>query len=527
MGTLTAEAPKAASEGARTLVSYDPMTREKVGEVAVHDAAWVDRAVGVAREAQRAWAERSPRERARVLERAAQVMLDESDRLADLVARECGKTHAGALLSDVGPSADALHYIAKVAPKVLSRRAPVDLDYWRLMGRRSYLVARPIGVVGVISPWNFPLFLSMGSTLMALAAGNAVILKPSEVTPLSGGLVGEIFQKAGLPEGLLHVGQGDGRTGQAVVERVDKIFFIGSERTGARILAAAAPRLTPCVMELGGNAPALVLRDADLEMTAQGICWGAFFNAGQICASVQRVYVDRQVFDRFTDQLVSRTEALRVLPDRRGTDVGALTCEMQMRVVEGIVEDAKKEGAKVLTGGRRLTEHAGLFYAPTVLTDVRQGTRFAREEVFGPACMVMPFDDEAEAVRLANDTEYGLTASVWTKDLGRGARLGERIEAGTVTVNDHAVTAGMIQTPWGGHKRSGFGVVGSAEGLYEFAYRRHVHVNRLASRLTPPWWFPEAARLGEGMKQFARAVAGEGVVTRLKALKGAVKDLFG
>lgn len=506
------------------LLSVDPMTLEAIGEAPIRDREWVQRAVALARVAQRDWAAQGLRARLRVLGRAKRIILDEADAIADLVARECGKTHAGAIASELFPVVDTIAYYIKNAPRFL-RRERIGLGHWTLMGRRSYLVSEPLGVVGVISPWNFPFFLSMGSVVMGLAAGNAVVLKPSEVTPLVGERIGEIFRRAGLPENLLVVASGEGETGRAVVESVDKLFFIGSERTARTILKSAAERLTPCVLELGGNAPALVLHDADLDNAARGIAWAAFFNAGQVCASVQRVYVDERRFDVFKEKLVAETKRLRVKPDRSDTDVGALTCDAQMRLVEQMVADAVGEGAQVLTGGRRVEGQPGLLFEPTVLTRVTQQSRFATDEVFGPVCMVMPFKDEDEALRLANDTRYGLTASVWTRDVRRGQRIAERIEAGSVSVNDHGITAGIAQTPWGGHKQSGFGVLHAREGLLEFVRRRHVHVNRLTG--TPmPWWYPERRSLGEAMRNLTEAVAGDGLRRRLVSLCRALRGFI-
>lgn len=506
-----------------TITSIDPMTLEPIGTVAVRDRAWVEAAAKRARQAQPGWWKLGFARRNTILARARDILIEEGEEIAELVARECGKTVNGAFASDVLPSADTLAYFIDNTKKFMAREK-LAIRHWGLMGRKSYLITEPIGVLGVISPWNFPLFLSMGSVSMALASGNAVILKPSEVTPLVGEFVGELFARAGLPDGVLTVASGAAATGQAVVENVDKVFFIGSDKTGRKILATAAPKLTPCVMELGGNAPALVLRDAYLKGAARGIAWGAFFNSGQICASVQRIYVDKTVFEEFKEVFVAETKKLRQTDDRRQTDIGSLTCDMQMRVVEDLVEAAKAEGASVLTGGKRREDLGGLFFEPTIFCGVEQHHRFAQEEIFGPVCMVAPFDDEQQAVTLANDTRFGLTASVWTRDNARGAHIAEQIQAGSVSVNDHATVAGMAEVPWGGIKDSGFGVIHSRYGLHEFTHRRHIHVNRFA-KMAMPWWYPETSEQLAGLKAFGRAVAGSGAANRLCAAASAAMKL--
>jgi succinate-semialdehyde dehydrogenase/glutarate-semialdehyde dehydrogenase len=517
------KAQSGAGVGQEMIQSVDPMTLEVLGEVPVRDAAWVEGAVARARAAQPAWWKLGVKGRNRILSRARQIIVDEVDRVAEVVAKECGKTFTGAVLSDVNPSADWIAWVTANAKRFLEKER-LGLRHYALMGRSSYLVSEPIGVVGVISPWNFPLLLSMQSVVSGLAAGNAVILKPSEITPLTGEMVAEIFHRAGVPQDVLIVASGDGRTGAAVVDHVDKVFFIGSSRTGRKIYAEAAKRMVPCVLELGGNAPALVLSDADLEKTARGLAWGAFFNAGQVCASVQRIYVARPLFDRFQERFVEETRKLRLSDDRAQADVGSLTCQMQLDIVEGMVKKAREEGATVLTGGKRVEGLKGLFYEPTVLADVKQQHEFAQEEVFGPVVMLAAFDTEDEAIRLANDTRYGLHASVWSRDVKRATRVAEQIHAGAVSVNDHVTMAGIPDAPWGGVKESGVGSIGSKYGFYEFLRRQHIHVNRFAG-IPMPWWYPETGDTREGVKALGRALAGSGLGQRAKAALKALKHL--
>ncbi|GIW71269.1 MAG: aldehyde dehydrogenase [Planctomycetota bacterium] len=527
MGTLTLQAPAAGTATAASpgrLRSIDPMTLQVLGEVEIRDRDWVARAAERARAAQPGWQALGVRGRNRVLERARQILLDEMEAFADRVARETGRTFNGALFADVIATLDLIAWHLRCAERYL-RPERLPLRHYRLLGRRSWLISEPLGLVGVISPWNFPFYIAMQCVVPALVAGNAVILKPSEITPLVGEMVAELFERAGLPADVLQVASGDGRTGAAVVEQVDKVFFVGSGPTAKKILAAAATRLTPCVMELGGNAPALVLEDADLEHAARGLVWGAFFHAGQICASVQRIYAAEPIFERFRDLLVAETRKLRLSEDRRQADVGALTCDMQLRHVEQMVEQARREGARVLVGGRRPPGLKGLFYEPTILTDVQPSHRFCCEEVFGPVVMVMPFASEEQAVELANATPYGLHASVWSRDHRRAARLAERIRAGDVSINDHVTMAGLPDGPWGGVKQSGFGKLGSRYGLYEFVERRHLHLNRFAG-IAMPWWFPETAEQLQGLKAMARALNAGSLRERGRAALAAVRALW-
>jgi succinate-semialdehyde dehydrogenase/glutarate-semialdehyde dehydrogenase len=367
-------------------------------------------------------------------------------------------------------------------------------------------------VVGIISPWNFPWAIPLGEVVMALMAGNAVVLKPSELTPFVGLKIADVFRRAELPEGLLEIMTGDGSTGAALAQaRVDKIMFTGSVATGRRVAAAAAQTLTPVVLELGGKDPMIVLEDADLEAAASAAVWGAFANSGQACASVERCYVQEGIAERFTERVVALTRSLRQdIGTREGTDVGAMSSERQLRTVEEHVADAVARGARVLAGGGRprssssgVAPQGGTFHEPTVLTGVTHEMSVMREETFGPVLPLMTFGTEEEAVRLANDSPFGLTASVWTNDIARGKRLAARIEAGTVMVNEVLYTHGIAQAPWGGVKQSGLGRTHGRLGLLEMVAPYHIHVNRLA-RFQDLWWFhytPHAAAL---FRQLAR-----------------------
>ena len=490
------------SNKAGEIISYDPATGEEIGRAPLSSPEEVQQAVGRARRAQPAWASLSFRNRGRVILQAREIMLADRDEIALLVSRETGKPVAEALSMEIVPTLDAMHYFAHATEDLL-RPQKIDIGQYGLMGRSSKILFNPLGVIGIISPWNFPLATPADEVVMALMAGNAVVLKPSELTPLIALKIEDIFKRAGLPPGLLEIVTGDGSTGAALIDaRVDKIMFTGSVATGKRVAEAAAKYLTPVVLELGGKDPMIVLEDADIENAARGAVWGAFANAGQACASVERCYVHESIAPEFIEKVVAETQALKQgLGTEAGVDIGAMSNERQLQIVEDHVRDAERRGAKVLTGGRRATNLDGFFFEPAVLTDVDHDMTIMRDETFGPVLPVMTFKTEDEAIKLANDSIYGLTASVWTRNIRRGRRIAERIEAGTVMVNEVVYTHGIAQTPWGGVKDSGYGRTHGRMGLLELVTPKHVHVNRI-SFLPDLWWFrysPSAARLFNGL----------------------------
>jgi acyl-CoA reductase-like NAD-dependent aldehyde dehydrogenase len=495
--TLPTRANKASE-----IVSYDPATGKEIGRAPLSSPEEVRQAVGRARRAQPAWASLSFRDRGRLVLRAREIMLAERDEIALLVSRETGKPVAEALSMEIVPTLDAMHYFAHATEDLL-RPQKIDIGQYGLMGRSSKILFNPIGVVGIISPWNFPLATPADEVVMALMAGNAVVLKPSELTPLIALKIEDIFKRAGLPACLLEIVTGDGSTGAALIDaRVDKIMFTGSVATGKRVAEAAAKYLTPVVLELGGKDPMIVLEDADIENAARGAVWGAFANAGQACASVERCYVHESIALEFIEKVVAETQALKQgLGTESGVDIGAMSNERQLQIVEDHVRDAEQRGAKILTGGRRAANSDGFFFEPAVLTDVDHDMTIMRDETFGPVLPVMTFKTEDEAIKLANDSIYGLTASVWTRNIRRGRRIAERIEAGTVMVNEVVYTHGIAQTPWGGVKDSGYGRTHGRMGLLELVTPKHIHVNRI-SFLPDLWWFrysPSAARLFNGL----------------------------
>jgi succinate-semialdehyde dehydrogenase/glutarate-semialdehyde dehydrogenase len=511
----------------REVISYDPGTGEEIGRAQLSSTEEVTAAVARGRGAQPAWASLSYRQRGRVILQARKLMLAERDELALLISRETGKPAAEAISMEIVPTLDTMHYFAHAAESLL-RAQKIDIGQYGLMGRSSSIVFRPLGVVGIISPWNFPLATPADEVVMALMAGNAVVLKPSELTPLIALKLEDIFGRAGLPAGLLNVVTGDGSTGAALVDaRVDKIMFTGSVATGKRVAEAAAKYLTPVVLELGGKDPMIVLEDADIENAARGAVWGAFANSGQACASVERCYVQESIAPKFIEQVVAETRALKQgLGTNDDIDVGAMSNQHQLQIVADHVDDARQRGATVLTGGKRGMSPGGFFYEPTVLTNVNHEMVIMRDETFGPVLPVMTFKTEDEAIKLANDSIYGLTASVWTKNIAKGQRLAERIEAGTVMVNEVVYTHGIAQTPWGGVKDSGYGRTHGRMGLLELVHPQHVHVNRL-SFLPDLWWFRYSPRAGKLFGGLANHFTTGSIMKTSLLLPQMIRRLFG
>ena len=492
------------------IVSRDPATGEEIGRVPLTLPEEVARAVDRARAAQAAWAAKSFRERGRIVMNARRIVLKELEEIALLISRETGKPVAEAVSMELATSLDLMQYFARKTESLLQReRIGIGLYGW--MGRTSYINYKPVGVVGIISPWNFPWATPLDEVVTALMAGNAVVLKPSELTPLTGVKIKQVFARAGLPNDVLQVVTGDGSTGAALIGAgVDKIMFTGSVATGKRVAEAAANYLIPVVLELGGKDPMIVLEDANIGNAARGAVWGAFANCGQSCAAIERCYVHESIAQKFTDAVVAETKRLKQTGDKRA-DIGPMSSEQQLRIVERHVYEATARGAKALTGGERTPDAPGPFFPPTVLTNVNHEMDVMREETFGPVLPLMTFRTEDEAVRLANDSVYGLTASVWTNDLARGKRIAERIEAGTVTVNDVLYTHGIAQTPWGGVKQSGFGRTHGRAGLLELVNQQHVHVNRFPF-LPDAWWFNYTSDAGKLFRSLARRFTSGSVV---------------
>ena len=507
---------------ARKLAPVNPATGEILRELECAGEEEVQAVVERARAAQAGWAEMGLRRRIAVLRDFQEGLYIKKSEIAAAITREVGKPLVEALVTEVLVVLDAARFLIDNAWGLL-RDEPVPHGNLVTKLKSGWLVREPHGVIGIISPWNYPFSIPATETLAALVAGNAVVLKPSELTPLVALELAALLHAAGVPEDVFQVVVGEGPAGAALLRSpIDKLVFTGSVATGKRIAAAAAERLLPVVLELGGKDPMLVLDDADVDVASSAAVWGAFVNAGQACLSVERCYVHRSLYEAFAKACAEKTRQLRAGNGMDAhTDVGPMIQERQVRIVEAHVEDAKARGARVLAGGKRLPELGVNFYAPTVLADVTHDMRIMREETFGPVLPVMACESDDEAVRLANDSEYGLAASVWTRDGKRGERLARRIHAGTVMVNDVISCFGISEAPHGGVKASGVGRTHGRFGLDEMVRVKYLDMDRMPG-MKKVWWHGYGESFRRQMEGFLDMQFARGVGTRLRgALRAA------
>lgn len=502
---------------ADTIASYEPATGQLLGTAKVSTPAQVREAVARARAAQKAWGLLPVEERGERLLRFRDALVDRAEAVIDLLSRETGKPPQEALSHELFVLADMTTWYAKNAARVL---APRELELHLLKHRRSVVQYAPRGVVGVISPWNFPLVIPFTDAVAALVTGSAVVVKPSEVTPLIALEAKKIWDSTGLPEDLLQVVVGRGDVGAALIDSgVNKIVFTGGVETGKRVAAACGAALVPCVMELGGKAPFIVCADADVERAARAIVFGGFANSGQVCISVERVLAHEAVYDRVVGRV---TELVRDLRQGDGgartVDVGAMIFAPQLDVVERHVADALSKGARVEAGGRR-GPGPGQFFEPTVLSGCRQDMTVMREEIFGPIVPIMKVASDDEAVEVANDSHLGLNAYVFTTDRDRGRRLAERIQAGSVVINDVFSNYASAEAPFGGVKQSGFGRVHGEDALRDMAEVRHVSFDRFRPPSKDPIWYPYSKKSFDwSLKGLRVLFSGRGLLKKIGEL---------
>ena len=522
----------------------NPATQEIIGTLPSLTAAQIAEAVAKAAAAQKRWADTPMRECLRILDRFGGLLCDQMESVAAVISREAGKPEAEALSTEILVVLDTVKYLKNNLFAFLRpERVPHGNPAMKL--KRGRLLREPYGVIGIISPWNYPFSVPSVQALSALATGNAVALKPSEFTPFSSLELQRLLREAGLDPDLLQIITGDGAAGAALLSTgIHKIVFTGSVATGKRVAQAAAARLLPAVLELGGKDPMIVLEDADVDVASSAAVWGAFMNAGQTCLSVERCYVHERIYGKFLEACVAKTGKLRLghspalrrdqsgehqstpaqKMGRQGADeeidVGPMIHERQLRTVQAHVEDAMARGARLLAGGKALPQLGPNFFAPTVLADVDHSMTIMREETFGPVLPVRSFKTEDEAVALANDSDYGLAASIFTGNRKRGEALAQRIDAGTVMVNDVLACFGISEAPHGGVKASGIGRTHGRFGMEEMVWPKYVDSDRLP-RMKKLWWYGYGPAFSEQMSGFVELLFAKRLTNRLR---GAMKS---
>lgn len=485
-----------------------PVSLESIGEFESATAAEVKAAVDRARKAQREWALLSFAERAKVLWRWVDAIVERQDDIVELVVKETGKARNEAIAMEVmAPCMQISHY-AKRGAKYLQTRKRRPTGVMRFTKKLS-LVYQPLGVIGLITPWNGPIALVTNPLAQAFMAGNAVVHKPSEVTPFSAILLKELTQAAGFPEDLYQVVQGDGSTGAALVDSgVDKISFTGSVATGRKVGEACGRNLIPVTLELGGKDAMIVCADADLDRAADGAVRGSFFNSGHYCCGTERVYVPESIYESFVGKVVTKAKALKQTEACDG-DVGAIFWDKQMDIIEAQMADATEKGANVLVGGERNRALPGYFFPPTVVVDVHHDMDLMKQETFGPVVAIQKVRDEQEAISLANDSDYGLSGNLWTRDLDRGEALAEQIVTGSVCVNDIAVTYGIPEAPFGGRKASGVGQVNGETGIRGYC---HLHPIIIDTGKRAQGGYPYTPESAAGLQKLIKTVFGNRIL---------------
>ena len=446
-----------------------------------------------------------------MLRRYRDFLIDAADEVADTLVSETGKPRADAYGGELFFVCDSIGYWSRNAARIL---APSSPRLHLLKSKKAYSTYKPRGVVGVVAPWNFPLILTVGEAVPALMAGNAVVIKPSELTPLTTLLACRIAVEAGLPADLLACVTGNGSVGAELVEHADMIAFTGSTETGRKIAVRAAELLKPVSLELGGKDPMIVRRDADLDRAAAGCVWGALANTGQVCMSVERVYVHQAVYERFVDKVVEQVGRVRQGEPAADVDIGAVASQEQLDKIAAHVDDARQRGARVLAGGEAVAGEKGYWYPPTVVADVPDASLLMRDETFGPVIALAAVDSDDEAVDKANASRYGLSASVWSRDRRAATELGRAIDTGAVCVNDHMVHMGIPEVPTGGVADSGLGRRHGDEGLRKFCDQQTVVVDRFGLKREPQW-FPVPKHSADRMRRVLRVLFRSGLRNKL------------
>lgn len=505
------------------LISKNPATQEVIGETPCTPLDDIPAIVARSRESSMLWRQKPLAERLACVRKFRDLLAHGRDAVSKLITNEAGKPFTEAMVSEVFGVLETCQWLESKAPQILKDK-PVELNAVFFTGKRSYNSFQPLGVIAVVSPWNYPFSIPATSILLAVTAGNGAVLKPSPKTPLIAAALVELFERAGFPAGLIGLVQGDkDECEKLILSGADRVVFTGSTVGGKAIMRIASENLVPVTLELGGKHPAIVLPDADFEAAASGLVWGAFTNCGQACASVDRLYAVKPVDSALLPKMVEMASKLRLGEGMRTeTDIGPLIDTQQVARISSLLEDAKQKGARVLCGGKHRTDLGSNFFEPTIIVDVNENMRISKEEIFGPLLLVVPVDSVEEAVKKANESEFGLSASVWTADLASGEILAKQLEAGVVWLNDALYSHVCPDAPWGGLKLSGFGRAHAEYELLDMVCIKNIGVSSQGKR---DWHYPysEVAReyIKAGMDLLHKASLAEKVdaVKRILSLK--------
>jgi acyl-CoA reductase-like NAD-dependent aldehyde dehydrogenase len=508
------------------LPSIDPATGKVCREFERTPPLLLPQIVAKARKAQQAWSRVPIEKRCAQLAVLQDKILAVSERLTDTIVRESGKPRTEAKFADLFVSLDSAKYFSKFGPILLQ---PESVPHHSLAAKTKSgkLYSEPLGVVAIISSWNYPLAIPMGQIIAAVAAGNGAVCKTSDFTPECGEWIGRLFLEAGFPENLVTIVQGGGDVGQALIEaRPDKVFFTGSVFTGKHVAEACAPLLIPCVLELGGKDAMVVLADADLDVAASAAVWGSFTNCGQVCLSVERLFVEQSVSEEFIRQCIEKTQKLKLGPGSHSdTDIGPMIRPQHVQRMADLLADAVQRGARVVSGGHPRPDLGPNFFEPTIVTGVNSSMKLFQDETFGPIMSIQVVRDADEAVARANDSEFALSASVWTRDSTAGQRIARRLRAGTVMVNDLVSGFAIAEAPHGGCGLSGWGRTHGKAGLREMVHQKYIDNDHLPS-MEKPWWYRYGRGVETSVNSFLQFEFGRGVLSRLRQARSATKTIF-
>ncbi len=509
-----------------SILSINPATGEIVTQFPRTHPSSLPAIIARARSAQNAWAKLPIVGRCARLNVLRQRMLASRDVLADAVVRESGKPRVEALFADIFVALDTAAYFSKHAARLLSPE-PVPHHSTPARMKSGRLVYEPLGVIGIISSWNYPLAIPLSQIIPAVAAGNAVVCKTSDFTPLCGALIEKLFADAGFPKDLVTVVQGGAEVGQALIDTApEKVVFTGSVATGRRVAEACARKLIPSVLELGGKDAMIVLGDADLDVASSAAVWGSYTNCGQVCLSVERLFAEQSISEKFAALCVEKTKKLRLGPGSDpATDVGPLIRPHHVQRMSSLIHDAVQRGAKLLCGGRPRPDLGPNFFEPAVVADVDATMKLFQEETFGPILAIQTVRDAEEAVARANDSPFALAASVWTTDAARGEAIASRLRAGAVMVNDAISYFAIAEAPHGGCGASGWGRTHGKAGLLEMVRTKYIDVDRLPGS-EKPWWYRYGADLERSANSFLQFELSGGIAARIRHAFGALKTMF-